>query len=118
MTRITLEPDSLLQSIPTLLPQGNTVTSASDAIAALIHAINIAIGLKLSSNQQNSDHDQATLPADWNARSPDFTLKYTVEPANQAFTTKIVKLGNKVQIHGVLEPVSIFACGSCRLTNY
>lgn len=105
MTRITLEPASLLQSIPSLLPQGKSISSAPDAVAALIHAINVAAGLKLSSDQENTTSDGVTLTDNWNARSPDFAFKYTAEPSKQAFTAKIVKLGNKFQIHGVLEPV-------------
>ncbi|PVG03558.1 hypothetical protein CPB86DRAFT_373706 [Serendipita vermifera] len=114
MARITLQPASILQCIPLLLPQGTAAPrSAPDALAALIHAINTALQLQLvaveessistSSSTNQSPSEDNVLPASWNARSPDFTLKYREPESNQILLVKILKLGNKSQIHGILE---------------
>jgi PI31 proteasome regulator N-terminal len=109
MAKITLEPSSILRYIPMVLPQGKTtVTSAAEALAVLIHAVNQALGLQLlgvSENENENVSEDGSLPTSWNARSPDFTLKYREPGSAQTFTVKILKLGNKTQIHGLLEQV-------------
>jgi hypothetical protein len=106
MAKITLEPSSILRSIPTVLPQGSTVASAPEALAVLIHAVNQALGLQLlgvSENENENVSEDGSLPTSWNARSPDFTLKYREPGSAQTIVFKIMKLGNKTQIHGLLE---------------
>jgi hypothetical protein len=119
MARITLQPASILQCIPLLL--GGAPQSAPDALAALIHAINTALQLQLVAVQDSSTATSSSsgqtpssdnvLPPSWNARSPDYTLKYREPESNQVLTIKIVKLGGKSQIHGILEQVSVIPSG-------
>jgi PI31 proteasome regulator N-terminal len=106
MAKITLEPSSILRYIPMVLPQGSTVASAPEALAVLIHAVNQALGLQLlgvSENENENVSEDGSLPTSWNARSPDFNLKYREPGSAQTIVVKIMKLGNKTQIHGLLE---------------
>jgi hypothetical protein len=106
MTKITLEQSSILRYIPTMLPQGTTLKSAPEALAALIHAVNQALGLQLSGvNESENDNvsEDGALPTSWNIRSPDFTFKYQEPGSAQNIIVKLMKLGSKTQIHGVLE---------------
>jgi len=110
MAKITLEPDSILQYIPMLLPQGSALKSAPEALAALIHAVNQALELQLSGvNDSENDalSEDGSLPESWNARSPDFTLKYREPASSETLLVKILKLGSKTQIHGILEQVRL-----------
>ena len=109
MARITLKPDSLLRYIPLLIPQGKHITSGPEALAVLIHAINAALELQLIGVDESSTQhpvEDGVLPENWNARSPDFTLKYRVPNSNGVVLIKVMKVGGKSHIHGVLEQVS------------
>jgi hypothetical protein len=109
MARITLKPDSLLRYIPLLIPQGKHITSGPEALAVLIHAINAALELQLIGVDESSiQHpvEDGVLPENWNARSPDFILKYRVPNSNGVVLIKVIKVGGKSHIHGVLEQVS------------
>jgi hypothetical protein len=107
MARITLKPDSLLRYIPLLIPQGKHITSGPEALAVLIHAINAALELQLIGvDESSTQHPVGILPENWNARSPDFILKYRVPNSNGVVLIKVMKVGGKSHIHGVLEQVS------------
>jgi len=109
MARITLKPDSILRYIPMLIPQGKHITSTPEALAALIHAINAALELQLIGVDESSTQhpvEGSVLPENWNARSPDFTLKYREPNSNDVVLIKVMKVGGKSHIHGVLEQVS------------
>ncbi|KAG8816581.1 hypothetical protein FRC17_000264, partial [Serendipita sp. 399] len=107
MTRITLEPASIIQYIPRLLPNEQPPTRSADALAALVHAVNIALDLEFVGIDEDANprqnESQKSLPEGWNARSPDFTLKYHDSGSQQSLIVKVMKLGNKTQIHGILE---------------
>lgn len=115
MTRITLQADSLISALPTLLPVA-VLQSQQEAIAALIHTIHTTIGFELVAVDQVSDPINAAtntnvLPPDWNARAPDFTLKYRhPESPTASLTIKILKLSNRTLIHGNKDQVSSL-CG-------
>ncbi|KAG8860931.1 hypothetical protein FRB91_000127 [Serendipita sp. 411] len=110
MTRVTLEPSSIVQYIPLLLPGGQPPSRAADALAALVHAINTTLDLEIvgitedaDETQNQSENAQKNLPEGWNARSPDFTLKYRDPASKETLIVKIMKIGNKTQIHAILE---------------
>lgn len=109
MAKITLEPSSILRYVPMVLPPGSVIGVAPEALAALIHAVNQALGLQLLGVNENTNEavsGDGTLPESWNARSPDFTFKYRESSSNQTLLVKIMKLGSKTQIHGILEQAS------------
>jgi len=111
MTRITLQADSLISTLPALLPASSPVLlTQQDAIGALLHTIHTTIGFELIAIDEVSSPIHAStnvLPAGWNARAPDFTLKYRhPESLATALTIKILKLGNRTLIHGSKEQVS------------
>lgn len=107
MTKVTLEPSSILRYVPMVLPPDSVINAAPDALAALLHAVNQALGLQLVGVNENTDEtvqvDGGVLPGNWNARSPDFTFRYRESSSNQVLLVKIMKLGSKTQIHGILE---------------
>lgn len=108
MARITLEPSSILQYIPLLLHKGRTITSAPEALAVLVHAINTALELQLIGVDETSNSaraDDGYLPENWNVRSPDFTLKYREPEFDEVIIIKLTKVGSKSHIHGILEQV-------------
>ena len=113
MAKITLEPSSILRCTSMMLPEGTKLGSAPEALAALIHAVNHTLGFQLlgvNENENESVSGDGTLPTSWNARSPDFTFKYREPSSTQVLLVKLMKLGNKTQIHGILEQVSaVFA---------
>lgn len=109
MARITLKPNSLLQYIPMLLPQGKSPASGPEALVALIHAINSALELQLIGIDESSSQqavEDGVLPENWNARSPDFTLKYREPSSSEVALIKIMKVGGKIHIHGITEQAS------------
>jgi len=115
MTRITLTADSLVSTLPTLLPvAAPDLLSQQEAIAALLHTIHTTIGFELIAVDEVSTPIHATtnvLPVSWNARAPDFTLKYRhPESPTATLTIKILKLSNRMLIHGNKEQVSTL-CG-------
>jgi hypothetical protein len=110
MAKITLKLDSILRYIPMLIPQGKNITSTPEALAAFIHAINAALELQLIGvDESTTQHpvEDGVLPENWNARSPDFTLKYIEPNSNDVVLIKVMKVGGKSHIHGVLEQVSL-----------
>lgn len=115
MTRITLQADSLISTLPALLPDSSPdLLSQQEAVAALLHTIHTTIGFELIAVDEVSNPIHAAtniLPEGWNARAPDFTLKYRhSESSTTALTIKILKLSNRTLIHGSTEQVST-ACG-------
>jgi proteasome inhibitor subunit 1 (PI31) len=113
MTRITLQADSLLAALPTLLPASPLVLlSQHEAVAALLHTIHTTLGFQLIAVDEGSapiDGDTNVLPPQWNARGPEFTLKYRhPESPTAALTIKVLKLGNRTLIHGSKDEVGSF----------
>ena|SRR5258706_5824659 len=110
MTRITLQADSLISTLPTLLPAASPVLlSQQEAVAALLHTIHTTIAFELIAVNELSA--TSVLPVGWNDRAPDFTLKYRhPESSTTTLTIKILKLSNRTLIHGSNEQVST-PCG-------
>ena len=111
MTRITLQADSLLSDLPTLLPPASPLLrSQHEAIGAVLHTIHTTIGLDLIAVDEVSSPSHAdtnVLPVEWNARAPDFTFKYRHPNSPTAILTiKLLKLSNRTLIHGSKEQVS------------
>ena len=113
MTRITLQADSIISTLPTLLPAASTaplaLLSQQEAIGALLHTINTTIGFELIAIDEVSTPihaDTNLLPVQWNARAPDFTFKYRhLESSTAILTIKILKLSNRTLIHGSKDQV-------------
>lgn len=106
MTRITIEPASIVTSIPTLLPNGNQpIVSQAEALAALVHAINTSLSLESLKNEGTQANDENVLPSSWNSRAPEFTLRYRNPNSDSIFLVKLVELGSKTLIHGLIEEV-------------
>ena len=106
MTRITLQADSLISTLPTLLPAASPVLlSQQEAVAALLHTIHTTIAFELIAVNDLSVTN--LLPVGWNDRAPDFTLQYRhPESSATTLTIKILKLSNRTLIHGSIEQVS------------
>jgi len=72
----------------------------------LIHAICVALGLQLIAVDESGTGSRPAanvLPESWNARSPDFTLKYEHSDGAEVVLLKIVKLANRTLLHGMAE---------------
>lgn len=110
MTRITLQADSLITTLPTLLPAASPVLlSQQDAVAALLHTIHTTIAFELIAVNDLSATN--VLPVGWNDRAPDFTLEYRhPESSATTLTIKVLKLSNRTLIHGSNQQVST-PCG-------
>ena len=116
MTKITLEADSLLSTLPNLLPPGSPLhlRSQHEAIGALLHSIHSTIGFELVavdevSTPSHADADANVLPQEWNARAPDFAFKYRhPESPTATLTIKVLKLSNRTLIYGSKDQVSTF----------
>ncbi|CAG7848654.1 SubName: Full=Uncharacterized protein {ECO:0000313/EMBL:CCA70609.1} [Serendipita indica DSM 11827] len=122
MTRLTLKPTSILQHILLVLPGGQPPRSAADAFAALIHAVNATLGLQLVGTNENastvSGDGSDVLPAQWNARSPDFVFKYREPTSHETVLIKIMKLGSKTQVHCILEQTEKSSSMEITTTEY
>lgn len=107
---MTLQADSLISTLPTLLPTASTaLLSQQEAIGALLHTINTTIAFELIAIDELSTTihaDTNLLPIEWNARAPDFTFKYRhPESSTAILTVKVLKLSNRTLIHGSKDQV-------------
>jgi hypothetical protein len=134
-----LEADSLLATIPHLLPNPTSQLRApSDGLAALIHSIHTALGFRLtgpaaqSQSQGKEDdtnseatavnQDQASpehasrLANGWNIHGEDmYAFEYRHEQSSLVFRIRIMKMGDRIQVVGVAE---VSCCNPSLGENY
>lgn len=117
-----LDPSAVLETLPKLLPSGNSETSSSDAkllsqadaLAALSHTILTRLDFRLinlgDSHQvaphldaENMPGDvtvQNRLPPEWRRSAPEsYSFGYRHEQSSLQFIVKVIKMGNRVLIN-------------------
>jgi hypothetical protein len=138
-----LDAETLLKSILRLLPRSTSspLPHPTDAVAALIHAIHIALDFRVvgettstgnqSARQEDQDVDdgasdtatavdheeeatsvQGQLAEGWNARGEDaYKFEYRHEQSSMVFRVRIGRMGGRIQIDATAEV-------SCPLIGY
>lgn len=101
-----LDPSALIQRLPSLLPDGQEhLSSQYDAFAALLHTIMINVGFRLVGLDDSSPAEEVAngkLPEGWNRTGPEsYAFRYKHEQSSLVFFLKIVKLGNRLLVHGI-----------------
>ena len=113
-----LDPSALLHVLPSLLPSSSALPSStpllrhpSDALAALIHTIMTRLDFRLTGLSEtdrlatpasDTSSSSSKLPANWNTGGPDhYSFRYKHHQSSLDYLVKLVKLGNKMVIHGI-----------------
>ncbi|KAJ7742472.1 PI31 proteasome regulator N-terminal-domain-containing protein [Mycena maculata] len=100
-----LDPASLLQLLPTLLPKAKkTLPSSQDGIAALLHTAMTALAFRLIAVDESSPGTSSLtiLPDEWNKDGPShYTFRYRHDQSSLEFVVKVSKLGGRTLINAI-----------------
>ena len=131
-----LDPSALLHVLQQLLPSSEPqLRLPSDALSAMIHTIMTRLDFRLaglseddllpqpSSDESSSSSSDATstnkLPAEWNSKGPDhYSFRYKHHQSSLDYLVKIVKLGNKAVIYGIVMQGSNTSTMEIPLSDY
>jgi hypothetical protein len=101
-----LDPAALLSRLPRLLPtDAQTLKNQYEALAALLHCVMISLDFRLVALDDESPAQEIAegkLPLEWAKNGPSsFSFIYKHEQSSMIFYLKLVKMGNRVVVHGI-----------------
>jgi len=100
-----LDPSTLLEKLPSLLPANRQLASSTDAVAAFIHTIFTSLSFTLvgvDDDDTSGSFENNVLPEGWNdSKKGCITLRYSHDESTVDVVVKVMKMGKQTVINAI-----------------